>query len=105
MEMDLTAFMREEYTQQLYVANSYLSTPHKPAASSLFLSRFLSFFLSDLNLDSRISRFVVRKFALSDHLLRVCFGIFWDFFWDFFFSLELWNFFGGSFVLHFVSGL
>jgi hypothetical protein len=23
-----------------------------------------------LNLDSRISRFVVRKFALSDHLLR-----------------------------------
>ncbi len=87
MEMDLTALMREEYTQELYVANSYLSTPHKPAASSLFLSLafFLSSFLSDLNLDSRISRFVVRKFSLSDHLLRVCFGNFWEIFGTFVF--------------------
>jgi len=102
MEMDLTALMREKYTPELYVANSYSSTPHKPAASlSRSLARFLSFFFSDLNLDSRISRFVVRKFALSDHLLRVCFGIFWDLF----FSRTLEFFFGFFCAAFFVSGL
>lgn len=45
MEMDLTALMREKYPLELYVANSYLSIPHKPAAS-LSLSRSLSFFRS-----------------------------------------------------------